>query len=98
MGLQTLPGMEVRVFSEWCQDLALKKWWIVVPHGLGVSGPLSLIPVVALHLGRVLEAQIFQEMFLPSPVISTLTLPRPHPARLGPLCLGVGTLEGMRLG
>lgn len=32
------------------------------------------------------------------PVISTLTLPRPHSARLGPLCLGAGTLEGMRLG
>lgn len=31
------------------------------------------------------------------PVISTPTLFRPHPTRLGPLCLGVGTLEGMRL-
>lgn len=47
----------------------MKKWWIVVPHGLGIPRPLSFIPVVSLHLGRVLEAQTFQEMalsFLPS--------------------------------
>lgn len=85
-------GMEAWVFSEWCWDLALTH---LVPQGLDIPRSPSLIPVVSWLLGRAPEAQVFWELFLTFPLISTFSLPRSHPA---PPCLGVGDFRGYEVG
>lgn len=64
--------------------LALKH---LVLYSLGISR--------ALLLGRALKALIFQELLLPSPLISTFSLPRSHPALP---CLGMGDFTGYKVG